>query len=36
MPDANSNSLPLKEALKDIMRIRYHDDHLSYLLEAIN
>ncbi|XP_062077487.1 beta-glucosidase 17-like isoform X2 [Humulus lupulus] len=35
MPDANNSSLSIKEALKDIMRIRYHQDHLSNLLEAI-
>ncbi|KAK9909990.1 hypothetical protein M0R45_033967 [Rubus argutus] len=35
MAYANNASLPLKEALKDTLRITYHRDHLLYLLEAI-
>nr|POE62011.1 beta-glucosidase 13 [Quercus suber] len=36
MADANNRSLPIKDALKDCPRIRYHYGHLSYLLKAIN
>ena len=35
MADANNRSLPIKDALKDSLRIRYHYGHLSYLLKAI-
>ncbi|POO00097.1 Glycoside hydrolase [Trema orientale] len=35
MPDANNNSFPLEEAIKDTLRIKYHHEHLSYLLKAI-
>ncbi|XP_062079577.1 beta-glucosidase 17-like [Humulus lupulus] len=34
MADATNDSLPIKEALKDSLRIRYHHSHLSYLLKA--
>ena len=30
MADANNISLPVKDALKDILRIRYHYGHLYY------
>ncbi|GMN55331.1 hypothetical protein TIFTF001_024446 [Ficus carica] len=33
--DANNKSLPIKEALKDNLRIGYFHDHLSYVLKAI-
>ncbi|XP_059649065.1 beta-glucosidase 12-like [Cornus florida] len=33
--DANNSTLPVKEALKDNLRIMYHHDHLTYLLKAI-
>ncbi|KAJ0095382.1 hypothetical protein Patl1_17267 [Pistacia atlantica] len=33
--DANNSSLPVDEALRDSMRITYHQLHLSYLLQAI-
>ncbi|XP_075646079.1 beta-glucosidase 17-like isoform X1 [Castanea sativa] len=35
MADANNRSLPIKDALKDSLRIKYHYGHLSYLLKAI-
>ncbi|XP_030509884.1 vicianin hydrolase [Cannabis sativa] len=35
LADANNNSLPIKEALKDSLRIKYLHGHLSYLLKAI-
>ncbi|XP_059434255.1 vicianin hydrolase-like isoform X2 [Corylus avellana] len=35
MADANNSSLPIKDARKDSLRIRYLHGHLSYLLEAI-
>jgi beta-glucosidase/6-phospho-beta-glucosidase/beta-galactosidase len=35
MADANNISLPVKDALKDSLRIRYHYGHLSYILKAI-
>uniref|UniRef100_A0A2N9EWC3 Beta-glucosidase n=1 Tax=Fagus sylvatica TaxID=28930 RepID=A0A2N9EWC3_FAGSY len=35
MADANNSSLPIQDALKDSLRIRYHYGHLSYLLKAI-
>uniref|UniRef100_A0A7N2LCQ6 Beta-glucosidase n=1 Tax=Quercus lobata TaxID=97700 RepID=A0A7N2LCQ6_QUELO len=35
MADANNRSLPIKDALKDSLRIRYHYGHLSYLLKAM-
>ena len=35
MADANNISLPIKDALKDSLRIRYHYGNLSYLLKAI-
>ncbi|KAF3450135.1 hypothetical protein FNV43_RR06215 [Rhamnella rubrinervis] len=33
--EANNNSLPVKEAIKDSVRIRYLHGHISYLLESI-
>ncbi|KAL1300247.1 hypothetical protein HN51_044924 [Arachis hypogaea] len=33
--EANNASKPIKEALKDSIRIRYHDGHLKSLLQAI-
>ncbi|GMN55327.1 hypothetical protein TIFTF001_024447 [Ficus carica] len=33
--DANNNSLPIKEALKDSLRIRYFHGHLTYLLKSM-
>uniref|UniRef100_A0A7N2LC35 Beta-glucosidase n=1 Tax=Quercus lobata TaxID=97700 RepID=A0A7N2LC35_QUELO len=35
MADANNSSLPVKEAIKDSLRLRYHYGHLSYLSQAI-
>ena len=35
MADANNESLPIKEAIKDALKIRYFDGHLRYLLKAI-
>ncbi|GMY22312.1 vicianin hydrolase-like [Fagus crenata] len=35
LADANNSSLPIKDALKDSLRIRYHYGHLSYLSKAI-
>ncbi|KAL5549714.1 hypothetical protein UlMin_004945 [Ulmus minor] len=35
MPDPTNDTLPIKEALKDNMRIRYHYSHLSSLSQAI-
>ncbi|KAL5549707.1 hypothetical protein UlMin_004938, partial [Ulmus minor] len=35
MADVNNSSLPIKEALKDSSRIRYHHGHLSHLLKAV-
>ncbi|POO00088.1 Glycoside hydrolase [Trema orientale] len=35
LADTNNNSLPIKEAIKDSLRIRYLHGHLSYLLKAI-
>ncbi|KAL5760550.1 hypothetical protein ACOSQ2_019388 [Xanthoceras sorbifolium] len=35
MADTNNNSLPIDDALKDHLRIKYHYLHLSYLLQAI-
>ncbi|KAA8520275.1 hypothetical protein F0562_014531 [Nyssa sinensis] len=33
--EANNSTLSVKEALKDKLRISYHHDHLTYLLEAM-
>ncbi|KAM3288041.1 beta-glucosidase 12-like [Capsicum chacoense] len=35
MADANNSTLPLKQALKDDMRIRYYEGHLWFLSKAI-
>ncbi|GLU00230.1 hypothetical protein SLE2022_176110 [Rubroshorea leprosula] len=35
MADFNNKMLPIKEALNDSLRIKYHSLHLSYLLKAI-
>ncbi|XP_062174074.1 vicianin hydrolase-like isoform X2 [Alnus glutinosa] len=35
MADPNNSTIPIKDALKDSLRIRYHYGHLSYLLKAI-
>ncbi|XP_059434257.1 vicianin hydrolase-like [Corylus avellana] len=35
LADANNSSLPIKDARKDSLRIRYHYGHLSYLAKAI-
>ncbi|KAJ7949108.1 Beta-glucosidase [Quillaja saponaria] len=35
LADANNSTLPIKDALKDSLRIRYLHGHLSYLLKAI-
>ena len=35
MAAANNESLPIKEAIKDALKIRYFDGHLKYLLKAI-
>uniref|UniRef100_A0A7N1A6P2 Beta-glucosidase n=1 Tax=Kalanchoe fedtschenkoi TaxID=63787 RepID=A0A7N1A6P2_KALFE len=33
--DARNDSIPIEEARKDALRIRYHDGHLKYLAKAI-
>lgn len=35
MDDPNDPHIPIKEALKDEKRIRYHNDYLSNLLASI-
>lgn len=35
MADASNSSLPVKDAIKDSLRIRYHYGHLSYISQAI-
>ncbi|GMH27270.1 hypothetical protein Nepgr_029113 [Nepenthes gracilis] len=35
MADGNDKSISLEEALNDTQRIRYHEGHLSYILQAI-
>ncbi|XP_052296138.1 beta-glucosidase 17-like isoform X3 [Citrus sinensis] len=34
--DVNSSSWPISYALNDTVRVNYYNDHLSYILEAIN
>lgn len=35
MDDANNSSIPIKDALKDEKRIKYHNDYLTNVLAAI-